>query len=83
MSDIPKTARGAFFSKKGGPVEIQDYKVKQADELESGEALVKVEYTGVSSGQSAVTTLNAHMPLPFAGMPHRFVPPQDGASMFP
>jgi len=44
---IPKKALGAFFESKGGPVEIKEYNVVQPEDLKNGEALVKVEYSGV------------------------------------
>lgn len=44
---IPKTAKGAFFEKTGGEVSIQQYDVVQQPKLEPGQALVKVEYSGV------------------------------------
>jgi propanol-preferring alcohol dehydrogenase len=46
-TNIPTKALGAFFEKQGGPVTIREYDVKQPDQLQVGEALVKVEYSGV------------------------------------
>jgi propanol-preferring alcohol dehydrogenase len=45
--DIPATAKGAFFHKTGGDVGIEEYKVTQQKDLQPGEALVKVMYSGV------------------------------------
>ncbi|CEL54281.1 alcohol dehydrogenase [Rhizoctonia solani AG-1 IB] len=44
---IPKTQKVAIFQKSGGPVEIKDAPVVQADALEAGQVLVKVMYSGV------------------------------------
>lgn len=52
LADSPPTSplcysRRAFFEKTGGEVTIQDYKVVQPSELQPGQALVKLEYSGV------------------------------------
>lgn len=47
MPEIPTTAKRAIFYKTGGPVTVEDYQVPQQKDLKPGEALVKLEYTGV------------------------------------
>jgi len=44
---IPKTQKAAVFHKKGGPVALEDIPVRDPAQLKPGEALVKVEYSGV------------------------------------
>jgi len=45
---IPKTARAVVFDECNGAIRVdKDHAVTQANELKAGEALVKVEYTGV------------------------------------
>ncbi|KDN44783.1 hypothetical protein RSAG8_05256, partial [Rhizoctonia solani AG-8 WAC10335] len=44
---IPKTQKVAIFEKAGGPVEIKEAPVVQPDQLEAGQVLVKVLYSGV------------------------------------
>ncbi|GAB1524191.1 Alcohol dehydrogenase [Rhizoctonia solani] len=44
---IPKTQKVAIFEKAGGPVEIKEAPVVQPDQLEAGQVLVKVMYSGV------------------------------------
>ncbi|GAA6024387.1 hypothetical protein JCM10207_003307 [Rhodosporidiobolus poonsookiae] len=45
---IPKTATAVVFYEQNGPLKVEkDHKVVQPNELKPGEALVRVEYTGV------------------------------------
>ncbi|GAA5946511.1 hypothetical protein JCM3775_007556 [Rhodotorula graminis] len=45
---IPKTARAVVFDECNGAIRVdKDHKVAQPSELKAGEALVKVEFTGV------------------------------------
>ncbi|QRV94971.1 Zinc-binding dehydrogenase [Ceratobasidium sp. AG-Ba] len=44
---IPKTQKVAIFEKAGGPVRITDHPVVQESELQAGQVLVKVMYSGV------------------------------------
>jgi propanol-preferring alcohol dehydrogenase len=44
---IPKTQKAAVFRQKGGPVRIEAVPVTQPEDLKVGEALVKVDYSGV------------------------------------
>ncbi|QRW22147.1 Zinc-binding dehydrogenase [Rhizoctonia solani] len=44
---IPKTQKVAIFENAGGPVEIKEAPVVQPDQLEAGQVLVKVMYSGV------------------------------------
>jgi len=43
----PIPVHRAFFEKTGGDVTIQDYKVPRQADLEPGQALIKLEYSGV------------------------------------
>ncbi|KAB5593201.1 alcohol dehydrogenase [Ceratobasidium theobromae] len=43
---VPKTQKVAIFEKKGGPIQIVDRAVVQESELEAGQVLVKVMYSG-------------------------------------
>jgi hypothetical protein len=43
---IPKTQKVAIFEKAGGPVHIVEKPVVQESELEAGQVLVKVMYSG-------------------------------------
>ncbi|CAE7134676.1 unnamed protein product [Rhizoctonia solani] len=43
---IPKTQKAAIFDKAGGPVEIREVPVVQPEQLEAGQVLVKVLYSG-------------------------------------
>ncbi|KAJ1302595.1 hypothetical protein OPQ81_002912 [Rhizoctonia solani] len=45
--NVPKTQKVAIFEKPGGPVEIREAPVVQPDQLEAGQVLVKVMYSGV------------------------------------
>jgi propanol-preferring alcohol dehydrogenase len=47
MSTIPQQQKAAVFHKKGGPVAVETVPVVQPNDLKSGEALVKLEYSGV------------------------------------
>ncbi|KAG8854179.1 alcohol dehydrogenase [Tulasnella sp. 330] len=47
LSHIPATQKAACFEQKGGPVTIQEVPVVQPKDLKIGQALVKIEYTGV------------------------------------
>lgn len=45
--DIPKEQKACIFHKKGGPVSVETVPVIQPSELKPGQALVRVQYSGV------------------------------------
>ncbi|CUA67384.1 alcohol dehydrogenase [Rhizoctonia solani] len=59
---IPKTQKVAIFAKAGGPVEIKEAPVVQPDQLEAGQVLVKVLYSGVC--HTDVHALLGDWPMP-------------------
>ncbi|CAE6353974.1 unnamed protein product [Rhizoctonia solani] len=66
---IPKTQKVAMFEKAGGPVQIKEAPVTQPDQLESGQVLVKVMYSGVCHTDLHVLLGDWPMPskLPLVG----------------